>query len=147
LLEVLPEARRNPVLIALVALFIALHGLVHLLYVAHSQRLIELQPGLAWPDGSWAFSSSLGDETTRLLASIAYLLAAIAFVVSGAALILRQAWWRPLVVGAAVSSSVVIALFWDGKLQQLDNQGLLGLLIDVAILGALFLVGWPPAGL
>jgi hypothetical protein len=133
-------------LISLVGLFIALHGLVHLLYVAHSQRLIELQPGLAWPDGSWAFSRPLGDETTRLFASIAYVLAAIAFVVSGAGLFLRQAWWRPLVAGAAAFSSVVIVLFWDGKLQQLDNQGLLGLLINMAILAAVLIVGWPPAG-
>jgi hypothetical protein len=36
---------------------------------------------MVWPDRSWAFSKLLGDETTRLLASIAYILTAVGFVV------------------------------------------------------------------
>jgi len=73
--------------------FIVLHGLVHLLYFGQSWRLFELQPGMVWPEGSWAFSKLLGVEATRLLASISCVLAALAFVAGGAGMLLRQARW------------------------------------------------------
>ena len=34
------------------AVFLILHGLVHLLYLGQSAGTFELQPGLNWPDGS-----------------------------------------------------------------------------------------------
>lgn len=43
----------------ILGIFIVLHGLVHLLYAAHSRRLVELRPEMIWPDGSWAFSKLL----------------------------------------------------------------------------------------
>lgn len=120
----------------IVGLFMVLHGLVHLLYVAQSRRLFELRADMAWPDRSWAFSKPLGDETTRLLASIAYVVAAAAFVAGGTALLLRQEWWRPVVVSSAAFSAVIIILFWDGGLKRLRDQGGVGPVIDVAILVA-----------
>jgi hypothetical protein len=116
--------------------FIIMHGLVHLLYFGQSQRLFELRPGMVWPDGSWAFSKLLGVGTTRLLASISYLLAAIGFVVGGVGILLSQEWWHPLIVGAAGFSSLLYLLFWDGKIQKLDGQGGIGLLIDIVVLAA-----------
>ncbi|MBN1994241.1 MAG: hypothetical protein JW953_16205, partial [Anaerolineae bacterium] len=94
--------------------FIVLHGLVHLLYFGQSWRLFELQPGLVWPDGSWAISRLFGDETTRLLASIFLVLAAIGFVAGGAGILLGQVWWRLVVVSAAAFSAILYILFWDG---------------------------------
>ena len=126
--------------------FIVLHGLVHLLYFGQSRRLFELQPGMVWPDGSWAFSRLLGDEATRLLASISYVLAAIGFVAGGTGILISQAWWRPVVVGSAVFSAVIIVLFWDGVVQNLDDKGLIGLLINLAILVALLVLRWPSLG-
>ena len=123
--------------------FLVLHGLVHLLYFGQSRKLFELQPGLAWPDGSWAFSRLLGDETTRLLANIACLLAAVGFAVGGAGVFVKQAWWQPVVVGAAAFSAVVFALFWNGKLERLDAQGGIGLLIALALLISVIILRWP----
>jgi hypothetical protein len=126
-----------------VGAFIVLHGLVHLLYFGQSWRLFELQPEMVWPEGSWAFSKLLGDEATRLLASISCILAAIGFVAGGTAILVRQAWWRPVVVGAAAFSAVIVVLFWDGKMQKLDDQGGIGLLINIAILVAVLILRWP----
>jgi hypothetical protein len=126
--------------------FIMLHGLVHLLYFGQSRRLFELQPGMVWPDGSWAFSRLLGDEAIRLLASISYVLAAIGFVAGGTGILVRQNWWRPVVVASAAFSAVIIILFWDGELQNLDDKGLIGLLINIAILVALLILRWPSLG-
>ena len=126
--------------------FIVLHGLVHLLYSGQSARRFELKPGMIWPDGSWAFARLLGDEATRNLASISLILAAIGFVAGGTGILASQSWWRPLVVGAATFSSVVYVLFWNGRMQNLDGQGAVGLLIDLAILVAVLVLGLPALG-
>jgi hypothetical protein len=130
----------------MVGTFIVLHGLVHLLYFAQSRRLFELQPGMAWPDGSWAFSRLLGDEATRWLASAACVLAAIGFVVGGTVILLGQAWWRPVVVGAAAFSAAVFLLFWNGRPQKLAQQGTIAILINLAILFYVLVLQWPDFG-
>jgi len=127
----------------IVGVFIVLHGLVHLLYCGQSQGLFELQPGLVWPDGSWAFSKLLGDERTRLLASVSCVLAAIGFVAGGAGILAGQAWWRLLVVGSAAFSGFMLILLWNGQMQKLGEKGAFGVLINGAILIAVLILGWP----
>jgi len=122
---------------------IVLHGLVHLLYLGQSAGYFELRPGLAWPDGSWAFSRLLGDETTRQLVSILLILAAAAFVAGGAGLFARQAWWRTVLVGAAACSTVIYLLVWDGRVQSLPDKGAVGIGINAAILVAVLAFRWP----
>jgi hypothetical protein len=138
--------RRRPVIRVVLGLFLILHGLVHLLYAGQSSRLFELQPGMVWPDGSWAISPLLGDAATRLLTSACCVLAAIGFSVGGIGLLARQPWWRPLVVGSAVFFSAVLILLWDGRAHRLADQGAVALLINLAILGALLILHWPDFG-
>jgi hypothetical protein len=126
--------------------FIVLHGLVHLLYSAQSRRLFELRPGMVWPDGSWAFSKLLGDGSARLLATICYALAAAGFVAGGIGVLAGQAWWRPLVVGSAALSAGSVLAFWNGKMEQLADQGLIALLINAAILVGAVVLQWPNPG-
>ena len=128
-----------------ISLFIVLHGLVHLWYFTLSQRLVEFKPEMGWSGRSWIFTNFLGDSTTRSLASVLYVLATIAFVVSGIGILLRAEWWRPVLVGSAVFSAVIILLLWDGGLQLLVNKGLVGFTISVMILVALLLLKWPSA--
>lgn len=126
--------------------FLVLHGLVHLLYSGQSLRLFELRPGMGWPDDSRAFSRLLGEEATRWLASISYALAALGFVAGGVGIMAGQAWWRSVVVGAAVFSSVMVLLFWDGKMRRLADQGLIALMINTAILVVVLVLKWPELG-
>lgn len=126
-----------------VGVFVALHGLVHLLYVGQSSRLFKLQPGMLWPSDSWAFSRLVKEETTYSLASISYTVIALGFIASGAGLLAGQAWWRPITAGAAVASAVMVFLFWNGRMEKLSDQGAIALLINVGILAALFLFRWP----
>jgi uncharacterized membrane protein YphA (DoxX/SURF4 family) len=123
--------------------FFVLHGLVHLLYLGQSSRLFELQPGMVWPDGSWAFARLFGDGATRLVATISLVLAAIGFVLGGAGIFIGHSWWRTAVVASAAFSSVLYILLWNGRMQHLDNQGGIGLLINAAILVALVVFKWP----
>jgi hypothetical protein len=124
-------------------IFILLHGLVHLFYFGQSRRLFELGAEMVWPDGSWAFSKLLGDGPTRLLASIACLLAAVGFVVGGVGILLSQDWWRPVVVASAAFSSAIFFLFWDGERQKLAEKGGVGILINLAILFVVLILQWP----
>lgn len=130
----------------LFGIFILLHGLVHLLYFGHSIRLFELKPGLAWPAGSWAFSKLLGDITARNLASISLILATAGLIVGSIGIFGGYSWWRPLVVGVAIFSSVVFILMWNGRLQNLDGQGWVGVLINLALLLAILIFHWPQLG-
>jgi hypothetical protein len=123
--------------------FLVLHGMVHLLYFGQSARYFELKPGMVWPDGSWAFSRLLGNEAARNLASISLILAAMALIVGGVGILGNQAWWRPVVVSAAAFSSLVYILFWNGGMQNLDGQGVVGILIDTVILIAVLIFRWP----
>ncbi len=123
--------------------FIVLHGLVHLLYFGQSSRRFELKPGMLWPDGSWAFSGVMGNGAARNLASILLILAAISLVAGGVGLLTSQSWWRTVAVGAAAFSSLTYLLLWNGKLQDLDGQGAVGILINIAILLAVLVFRWP----
>jgi hypothetical protein len=124
--------------------FILLHGLVHLLYAGQSTRYFQLQPGMLWPDGSWVFSRLLGNEVARNLATILLVLIAIGLIVGGIGIFAGQAWWRPVLVGATAFSSIVYVFFWNGRMQNLDAQGAVGILIDMAILLTVLIVRWPP---
>jgi hypothetical protein len=125
----------------IIGLFIVLHGLVHLLYLGQSRRLFELQPGMVWPDGSWALAKLLGDEATRWLASLSCLAAALGFMAGGAGILLIQGWWRPVVAASAAFSVLMFLLFWDGKRHKLADKGGIGILIDLAILVAVLGLG------
>lgn len=127
----------------ILGIFLILHGLVHLLYFGQSQGLFELRPNMTWPDGSWIFSKLFGDETARLLASVCLVLTALGFLASGIGVFLAQSWWRPVVMGSAILSTVIWVAFWDGKLQMLDAKGGVGILINIAILVVVFLLRWP----
>lgn len=127
----------------LFGVFFVLHGVVHLLYFGQSARLFELRAGMVWPDKSWAFSKFLGAAAIRNLASILLILAAAGFLASGVGLFLEQGWWQPLAISMAGFSSLVYILFWDGTMRSLDNQGGVGILINLAILVALLLFQWP----
>lgn len=127
-------------------IFFVLHSLVHLLYFGQSARYFELKPGMVWPDGSWAFSRLLGIEATRNLASISLMLVAISLIVGGAGILVGQAWWRPVIMSATVFSSVLYIFLWNGRMQDLDSQGLVGLLINLAILFAVYILRLPTGG-
>lgn len=117
--------------------FIILHGLVHLWYFTLSQRLVEFQPEMGWTGRSWLLSNLLGDSISRSLASVLYVLATIAFMVSGIDIFTNAEWLPPVLAGSAVFSLAIILLFWDGGSQMLMQKGFVGLLINVVILIAM----------
>ena len=130
-------------MIIIFGVFLILHGLVHLLYVGQSWKLFELRPEMTWPEGTWLFSKLLGDETTRLFGSVALMLAALGFVASGLGLFFQADWWRSVTAFFAAFSGLLYFVLWNGKFHALDDQGGLGLLIDLAILVLILVIKWP----
>lgn len=124
----------------LFGIFLVLHGLVHLLYFGQSARFFELKPSMVWPDGSWFFSRLVGDGTGRILANISLIVVAIGFITAGLGSVFKQTWFSCLAVGAAILSTLIYFLFWNGKMHDLDGQGGVGILINAAILVLLFVL-------
>ncbi len=126
--------------------FLVLHGLVHLLYFGQSARMFELQPGLAWPDGSWGLSYLLGTSNTRVVADALCILAGIGFFIGAFGVFFSQSWWRTALVATAAFSAIIFILLWNGRFQQLHNQGAIGILIDAALLVMVLVFRWPQFG-
>jgi hypothetical protein len=112
----------------LIGVFIVLHGLVHLWFVVLSWRLVSFQPEMGWTGRSWLFTNSIGDASTRWLASGLYALSAVALVAGGIGYLAHSRWAPPMLLGAAVLSAATIMLFWDGSLVRIVEKGLIGLL-------------------
>ena len=122
-----------------IGLFLILHGLVHLLYVALSRKLVELdQPLVGWPERSWAFARVLPANATQTLASGLYLVATALFVLSGIGYLAEASWWQPLLIGTAIFSSALPLIFWDGQWQRLPDKGFVSVVINVVILVVIF---------
>ena len=126
-------------------LLVILHGLVHLWPFVLSRGLLEYKPEMGWTGESWLLTGIAGDGATRAAASVLYAAATLTFVASGVGIIAEADWWRPLVVGSALLSGIVILVFWDGTGGQLVEKGLVGLLIDVGIILLVVVANWPRA--
>jgi len=124
-------------------IFLLLHGIVHLLYFGHSAKYFELKEGMAWPDGSWALTNVFGQGSTRSVASILLVVAAAVFLVADVSVFTKVDWWQAAVAVAAVFSTAVYLLLWDGGMQNLDGKGFVGILINLAILLLVQVFHWP----
>lgn len=56
----------------------------------------------------------------------------------GGGLFARAEWARPVLVGAALLSSAAVILFWEGGTEMAMQKGLIGLLINAALMIALW---------
>jgi len=117
--------------------FIILHGLVHLWYLTLSQGWVEFQSEMGWDGSSLLLSGFTSDSALRPIASILYLLSTVVFLAGGIGVFMQAEWTRSVLMAAAVLSSAVILLFWDGNGVMLVQKGILGLLINLVILGGL----------
>lgn len=130
-------------LISIFAIFLILHGLVHLLYFCQSQSIFQLQPKLKWPENAWLFTRFFSNGFTRAMASLFCLLSAISFSAGGVALILKLEWWLPATVISAVFSTLLYVLFWDGDSDRLKEKGAIGILINLMLLFLVVFMHWP----
>ena len=126
---------------ALTGIFVILHGLVHLWYVVLSFQWVEYQPDMGWTGKSWMVSSFMPEATLRSIAGVLFIIATIAFVISGIGIFIRADWINHFIFGSAIFSSLVLIIFWDGQPGMLVQKGVIGLLINLVIMAIVLLKG------
>lgn len=127
----------------LFSLFVLAHGLVHLLYLAWAQGKMLPEDGFEFTGESWLLTSPLGGQTTRPVGMLLFAASALLFVITGIGLAFRQGWSPNWLALSAVASTLVLILMWDGKLSDLDDKGGIGVLINIALLVALYVFKYP----
>lgn len=115
------------------AVFLGLHGLVHLWYVVLSNGWVEAEEGMGWNGHSWLLSPLLSEGSVLTLASVWYVAVALAFVAGGVGYALEQDWAVAVLVAAAAASTVMLVAMWDGRPDLLVEKGIVGVAINVAV--------------
>lgn len=93
-----------------VSVAIAIHGLIHLMgFVAYWPLAVlkEMPYKTTLLGGHW----EVDPAGMRVFAAL-WLVAALGFVVAAAGLLTMQAWWRPLILGTILISTVLVSLDW-----------------------------------
>ena len=99
------------VLVVAGALFLMVHGLIHLMgTVAYLKlgRIENLPYKTTLLGGSW----DIGDRGMRLFGAL-WVLPAVGFVLGGLALLAGWPWWQPLLTAVAVVSLTLTVLDWS----------------------------------
>ena len=112
------------------ALFVAFHGLIHLMGFAAYWPLAKISE-LPYKTSLLGGRVELGAAGMRLF-SLLWLLAAIGFLISAAALLFGKPWWAPLMLGVTLLSLVICLLDWGAAFR--------GAIIDLVILLVLVVV-------
>jgi hypothetical protein len=121
----------------LISLFVVLHGLVHLWYVALSRQWVPFKPEMGWTSHSWLLSTLLNQPATQWAATAGYGLMALLFTVAGVGFFVNAGWARPLLIGVSALSTLLILLFWNGGPELWMEKGLLGVVVNVGLVVAL----------
>jgi len=111
-----------------------LHGLVHVWYIVLAQGWVEYQTEMGWTGSSWLLSSRVSENALSWIVTLGYGIAAAGFVMGGVGNITNQVWSQAVLLFSAVFSSLLLIVFWDGNLSLLVEKGLLGVLINLALI-------------
>ena len=117
-----------------IALFLALHGLVHGWYVVLSRGWVEVEDAMGWNGESWLLTGVLPDGVILNLASVLYVVVAGGFVLGAVGYVLDSDWATSVLVGSAVLSTVVLVVMWDGRFDLLVEKGVLGVFINAFVI-------------
>jgi hypothetical protein len=99
---------------------------------------LKLRPEITWPQGSWLVSKLTGDYGARLIVTPILVITA-----GGLGLLFQLNWWRFVTAGSVALSSLHFFIFWNGKFLAMDDQGGIGILINLAILVVILVFNWP----
>ena len=98
---------------------------------------------MVWPDGAWLLSKLLSNKGVRVAASFSLLLATLGFAAGGVGLLLQGGWQRSVIEISTVFSILLFSMFWDGKYKALDDQGGIGVLINLVFILIILIFGFP----
>lgn len=118
------------------------HGMVHLLFVVPTPAATE--GGAEWPFNfaqSWAITGvGLDVNVVRIIGVALITVVVVGFslaALSTVGIMVPSGWWQPIVAVSAVTSTILLVLFFEPQL-------VLGLGIDAVLLGVVAARGWTP---
>ena len=117
----------------LVALFIAVHGLVYLV-APFSPMAPSISKG--WKGSSAALGTAFSRDGLASATIVLWILAGIGLLAAAVTIVFASfapGLWRPLAIGAPLLGVASFAVFYDGQAQLFVNQGGIGLIISLAI--------------
>jgi hypothetical protein len=121
-------------------IFIILHGLVHIWYVVLSFNLVTFQPDMGWTGNSWLFTHFKSNQVMRIIAGILFIISTMLFVISGITILANLSGVNTVLSLAAILSTITLVVFWDGKTDMIVHKGIVGVLINLVIIVAVFLI-------
>jgi len=120
----------------IVGLAVLGHGLGHVLFMPVLSGAMNVDA----TGRSWLLSGVLGDDLTRLIASVVAGGLLAAFVIVAGGIVAQTTWWRPLAVAASIGSIVLVTAMWGGLL---GGPALSAIAFDAIVLVALLALDWP----
>ena len=100
-----------------------------------------LLPGAVkgWRGSSWLLGSTVTDAWLEAVVVTLHIVAGILTMTCAVSIALAPAypgWWRPLAMVAAIVGLAAFAVFWDGQARLLVEEGAIGALVSLILLGA-----------
>ena len=91
-----------------------------------------------WGSRSWLLGGALtGDRLWALLVAL-HVSAGMLILASAAAMAFAAwvpGWWRPLAIAGGALGLAAFAVFWDGQIQRMVEQGAIGAALSLLLLG------------
>lgn len=127
----------------LAALLVAAHGLV---YLNASRGVLPVFDG--WRGRSWLLGPAVTETALKHVCVALWAVAGVAILATGVAIGLAPetpAVWRTLAVAGSAVGVASFLLFWDGQVERLFAQGVVGMAISLAMLA--IALGWDAHGI
>lgn len=117
----------------LLIILIAAHGTGHILF------LVPLLGIADWGQSthSWLFTT---ESSARIVGSVLWIIAIVAFAAAAYGLLSEQTWWRDVAVIGAVISALGLLIFAS---QPVTSPAFFAMAFNILVLGALLFVHWP----
>ena len=125
----------------LISLLLIAHGLITSIFLFYIED--PMGQNVGWNGSSWLLTGILDSQAIRIMGTLLWTLAVIAFVIAGVALYSKREQWRLIDIIASTVALVAYIFFWYG-LEPESFYWILGPIISVVTLVALVIVRWPP---
>jgi hypothetical protein len=122
----------KPWLHYLIASVVFCHGFI---YVRIGAVLPEPIP--AWKGSSWLVGGAVTNDQLKGLVVALHVIAGIGIVACSLAMAFggwAPGWWRPFAIGGAAVGIAAFAVFWDGQVDLLVEEGAIGAVVSLILL-------------
>jgi hypothetical protein len=117
----------------LVGFVVLCHGFI---YVGVGRLLPGVVKG--WQGSSWLLDSTIPGAWLNAVIVTLHVVAGLLTIACAVAVVFAPVypgWWRPLAIGAAIVGLAAFAVLWDGQTRLLVEEGAIGALVSVILLG------------